>query len=70
MLGWAAKNVPIGRLERTSGVRRISQPKYKIDRIAIGIRGQQKKSRFMDGGDSLRVASQALRNEKAEPKLR
>jgi hypothetical protein len=42
MLGWAAKNVPIGRLERTSGARRILQPKYKIDRIAIGIRGQQK----------------------------
>jgi len=70
MLGWAAKNVPIGRLERTSGVRRISQPKYKIDRIAIRDPRATKKSRFMDGGDSLRVASQALRNEKAEPRLR
>jgi len=42
MLGWIAKNVPIGRLERTSIVRKISQPKYKIDRIAIGTRRQQK----------------------------
>ena len=69
MLGWAAKNVPIGRLERTSRVRKISQPMYKIDRIAIGTRKQQK-PRFMGGGDSFGVASQALRNEKAEPKLR
>jgi hypothetical protein len=42
MLGWAAKNVPIGRLERTARVRKISLPKYKIDRIVIGTRRQQK----------------------------